>query len=59
MGSPTDANDSASDGESGGNGRTYDLAEWYRSCDPFAERDRKSHRDHMAKTLIFVRCDGL
>ena len=26
-------------GESGGNGRTYDLAERYRSCDPFAERD--------------------
>ena len=37
-GSPTGANDSASDGESGGNGRTYDLAERYRSCDPFAER---------------------
>ena len=26
-------------GESGGNGRTYDLAERYRSCDPFAERE--------------------
>lgn len=37
-GSPTGANNSASDGESGGNGRTYDLAERYRSCDSFAER---------------------
>ena len=29
-------------GESGGNGRTYDLAERYRFCDPFAERDADS-----------------
>jgi len=28
-------------GESGGNGRTYDLAERYRFCDPFAERECK------------------
>jgi hypothetical protein len=27
-------------GKSGGNGRTYDLAERYRSCDPLAERVR-------------------
>ena len=26
-------------GESGGNGRTCDLAERYRFCDPFAERE--------------------
>lgn len=31
-----------SGGESGGNGRTYDLAERYRSCDPFTERDEHS-----------------
>ena len=33
-------------GESGGNGRTYDLAERYRSCDPFAERERDHYGRH-------------
>ena len=30
-------------GESGGNGRTHDLAERYRLCDPFAERDGQTY----------------
>lgn len=38
-------------GESGGNGRTYDLAERYRSCDPFAEFDRANRRGNMEETV--------
>ena len=43
-----------SGGESGGNGRTYDLAERYRSCDPFTEREgKRKKRGQKKNTKVF------
>ena len=39
LGPPTGASDSAPGGESGGNGRLYQLAEWFGLYDLVAERD--------------------